>query len=188
MADYQLIAEPPLAGTDVRIGTVRLLAADTLAIVSIALPLGEEAAAEKALKSSFKVALPESGQSTVAPDGARVVRTGPDQALILLPETRQSPEAFVLEKLKHTVYATDQSDVWSGLTLEGEDALAVLERICPLDLHASVFPTDAAARTVMEHLGVLIIRTGEQSFLLLSASSSAVSFLHAIETSMRNVA
>jgi sarcosine oxidase subunit gamma len=44
-----------------------------------------------------------------------------------------------------------------------------------------------AQRTVMEHLGVLILRTGDDAFMLLSASSSAKSFLHALETSVANV-
>ena len=39
----------------------------------------------------------------------------------------------------------------------------------------------------MEHLGTIIIRTEQDTFLLLSASSSAGSFLHAVETSIRNV-
>ena len=59
-----------------------------------------------------------------------------------------------------------------------------LERICPLDLHPDAFGVDHAARTVMEHLGVLIIRTGEEAYLLLSASSSAGSFQHALHLSM----
>lgn len=188
MAKYDLMAEPPLAGTDLSIGDARLLAPRAPSLVSIALPLGGEAAAETALQSAFKVALPDSGHSAVAPDGLRVVRTGPDQAMVLLPDPRPRPEAFVSAKLKDTVYTTDQSDVWVCLTLEGHGALAVLERICPLDLDLSVFPVDAAARTMMEHLGVMIIRTSDDAFLLLSASSSAGSFLHMMETSMRNVA
>jgi sarcosine oxidase subunit gamma len=40
----------------------------------------------------------------------------------------------------------------------------------------------------MEHLGVLILRSGDDEYLLLSASSSARSFLHAVETSLRNIA
>lgn len=186
MAEYQLIAEPPLAGTDITVGSVHLTASQDMSVVSIALPLGEEDAAQKALKSAFKVALPENGHSVVSADAVRVVRTGPDQAFIVLPEYKQRPERFVSDKLKATVYTTDQSDVWTSLNLEGSGAQSVLERICPLDLDESAFPIDCAARTMMEHLGVLIIRTGASSFLLLSATSSAGSFLHMIETSMRH--
>jgi sarcosine oxidase subunit gamma len=39
----------------------------------------------------------------------------------------------------------------------------------------------------MEHLGTIVLRDGTDSFLLLSAHSSAESFLHAVETSIRNV-
>ncbi|MYA88775.1 MAG: sarcosine oxidase subunit gamma, partial [Boseongicola sp. SB0662_bin_57] len=41
--------------------------------------------------------------------------------------------------------------------------------------------------TVMEHMGAMAIRTGDDAFLLLSAGSSAESFLHAVETSYRYV-
>ena len=46
---------------------------------------------------------------------------------------------------------------------------------------------DQHARTSMEHLDTLIIRTAENSYHLMSASSSAGSFLHAVETSIKNV-
>lgn len=188
MVEYHLIAEPPLAGTDISIGDVRLEAKTDMSIVSIALPLERESEAETALKAAYKIQLPESGHSLISRDGMRVIRTAIDQALILLPEMHHSPERIVSEKLKGTVYTTDQTDVWAALSLEGSGALAVLERVCPLDLDASVFPKDAAARTMMEHLGVMIIRTDDRSFLLLSASSSAASFLHMLEISMKNVA
>lgn len=187
MAKYELISEPPLAGTNLSIGDVRLSSEEKLSIVSLALPLGQEEEAGNALRKAYKVALPESGQSVVSPDGSRLVRTGQDQVLLLIPEVQQRPEAAVSEALKGTVYTTDQSDVWVALKLEGSNSLAALERVCPIDLHESVFPTDYAARTVMEHLGVLVIRTGDMSFTLLSASSSAESFLHIIETSAKNV-
>ena len=71
-----------------------------------------------------------------------------------------------------------------GLELAGPGAIAALERICPLDLHDSAFPVGAAGRTTMEHMSAVIIRTGPDTFLLLSASSSGMSFLHALETSL----
>ena len=64
----------------------------------------------------------------------------------------------------------------------------MLERLCPLDLHESAFPVGAAQRTVMEHMGAVILREGTDEFLLLSASSSAASFLHAVKTSIRYAA
>ena len=46
---------------------------------------------------------------------------------------------------------------------------------------------DVSARTVMEHMGAMIVHLSGDRFLLLSASSSAQSFLHAVELSYRYV-
>ena len=186
MPEFSLISAPPLAGYDKTLGGIRLRAPDGIAIVSIALPLGGEAAAEKAVKSAYGAALPAPGQSDVAGD-ARLVRLGVDQAFVVFDHTEPNAESVVADKLKGTAYTTDQTDVWVGLEISGARCREALERICPLDLHPDAFGVDQAARTVMEHLGVLIIRTGEEAYLLLSASSSARSFQHALHLSMENV-
>ena len=104
--------------------------------------------------------------------------------------THATPDAerVVAARLNGAAYTTDQTDVWVALGLSGAARGAALERICPIDLHPDAFAVDDAARTVMEHLGVLILRTDADEYLLLSASSSARSFLHAVETSLRNIA
>ena len=80
-----------------------------------------------------------------------------------------------------------ETDAWVVLQISGPDVRAVLERLCPLDLHDATCPIDSAQRTVMEHMGAIIIRTAPDRFLLLSASSSAKSFLHAVETSLKYI-
>lgn len=186
MAEYTLISAPPLAGVDQTHGDIRLTAPKDLAIVSVALPLGGEEAALKAVASSYGTDLPDVGKSAMAGE-ARLVRLGADQAFILFQRTEPDAEQVVAGKLGETAYLTDQTDTWCGLEISGPGSRTALERICPLDLHADAFAEHDAARTVMEHLGVIIIRTGQDSFLLLSASSSAGSFLHAVETSIKNV-
>lgn len=186
MPEFSLISAPPLAGYDETIGGIRLRAPEGVAIVSIALPLGGEAAAEKAVKAAYGVALPEVGQSVVTKD-ARLVRLGVDQAFVMFNHTEPDAETVVAGALNDAAYTTDQTDVWVALEISGARCREALERICPLDLHPDAFGVDQAARTVMEHLGVLIIRTGEETYLLLSASSSAGSFQHALHQSMENV-
>lgn len=188
MADFTLTSEPPLAGTDMTRAGVRLWAPDDLAVVSLALPLGQEDAAKAAIKAAYGVALPEIGRSVVAADGTRLIRLAPDLAFAVFTHATPDAEQVVAERMKGAVYTTDQTDVWVVLGLSGAGARRALERICMLDLHPEAFAVDAAARTVMEHLGVLILRTGADDYLLLSASSSAGSFLHALETSLRNIA
>ncbi|WP_085891051.1 sarcosine oxidase subunit gamma [Roseovarius litorisediminis] len=187
MPDYTLTSAPPLAGTDITIGGARLTAPADLAVVSIALPLGGEAAAQKAIKTAFGTALPEVGKSAIGKNGARLVRLGRDQAFVLFIHATPDAEAVVAARLKGKAYTTDQTDVWCALEISGPDSRAALERICPLDLHPQAFAVDDAARTSMEHLGTLTIRTGENAYLLMSASSSAGSFLHAVETSIKNI-
>lgn len=187
MANLTLTAEPPLQGYDERFGDTRLHAPNDLAIVSIALPLGAEEGALKSIKSGLGAILPEPGASALTEDDKRLVRLGVDQAFVIFTHATPDAEKHVQDLLKGAAYTTDQTDVWAGLILDGPAARTSLERICPIDLHPVSFSEGAGARTVMEHLGVLIIRTGPDRFLLLSASSSAASFLHAVETSLKNV-
>lgn len=188
MPDFTLTAAPPLAGYDRSFGDIALKAPEDLAIVSIALPLGGEDAAKKAIKTAFGVALPEVGISVVAKDKSRrIMRLGSDQAFILFPCPTPDAEPQVAAKLKGATYTTDQSDGWCALQISGPGARRALERICPVDLHPEAFTVNAVARTLMEHLGAIVTRTGEDSYLLLSASSSAKSFLHAVELSAQNV-
>jgi len=184
--EFKLISTPPLAGYDQTFGATRLHAPADLAIVSLAFPLGDEKAALAAVTSAYGTDMPEPGQSVIAKDGARLVRLGSDQGFVIFSHTAPDAERVVAKRLNGAAYTTDQTDVWIGVELVGPGSRAALERICPIDLHPDAFAIGHAARTVMEHLGTLIIRTDEDAFLLLSASSSAQSFLHAVETSLRN--
>ncbi len=188
MPDFTLIAAPPLAGYDRSFGDIKLSAPKDLAIVSIALPLGGEDAAKKAVKTAFGIALPEVGTSaTTKNDAEAIMRLGVDQAFVLFACATPDAERQIAAKLKGAAYTTDQTDAWCSLEISGPGARRALERICPIDLHPNAFAVSAIARTMMEHMGSIIARTGEDTYLLLSASSSAKSFLHAVELSAKNV-
>lgn len=188
MSDCILTADRPLAGYERAIGNITLTAPADLAIVSVALPRGGEAAAEKAVAAAFAVAVPDIGTAALAPDhDTALLRLARDQLFVLFTHAAPDAERAVAARLNGAAYTTDQSDVWCALDVSGPGCRRALERICPLDLHPDAFATGDAARTVMEHLGVIILRTAEDGFRLLSASSSAGSFLHALETSAENV-
>lgn len=189
MPDFTLVSAPPLAGYHRDFEGVSLRAPADLAIVSLALPLGGEASAEKAIKTAYGAALPAPGHAALSKDGStHLVRLSPDQAFVIFTHPTPDAESHVASKMQGAAYSTDQTDVWAGLELSGPRARRALERICPIDLHPDVFALRSAARTTMEHLGTLIIRTDKERYLLLSASSSARSFLHAIEISIHNTA
>ena len=189
MADYSLTAEPFLGRLEQHYDNVKLREIYDLAVVSAAIPLRKLASANKALTAAFRVGLPEVGMSALSKKGnMRLLRLSSDQAFVFFPRAQQNTgaEPHVANLLGGAFYTTDQSDVWVTLELSGGGTRRALERICPLDLTPKAFGIGAVARTSMEHLGTIIIRNGEDSFLLMSASSSAHSFLHALETSIKN--
>ena len=178
-----LTPTPTLGGYDQSFGDLRLRDCTELEMVSLAIPLDGLQAAEKAVKSAYTLDMPEPGQSS-ASKTHRLIRISPDQAMLVFEHAGADAAQKVNEALKGAVYTTLQTDAWVALSLSGATARAALERLCPLDLHDCAFPIDSAARTVMEHMGAMIVRDGTDSFTLMSASSSAGSFLHAIETSI----
>lgn len=185
MPDFVLTASSPLGGFDRDFGPVRLRELTDLAIVSVALPLGAKNTAKAALGRAFGCDLPPPGTSALSKGGGeRLLRLAPDQLFVLFEHATPDAEAHVAARLDGATYTTDQTDVWVGLEMSGPGCRAALERICPTDLHPKAFPVGHFARTSMEHLGSIILRSDEDTFVLLSASSSAGSFLHAVETSI----
>ncbi|GAB4281850.1 MAG: hypothetical protein Kow0058_00010 [Roseovarius sp.] len=187
MPEFTLTATSPLDGLERSIGSVRLRELADLAIVSAALPRGSEEKAEAALCREFGCEPPSPVTSTLSDDGrVRLLRTAPDQIFVLFEHPTPDAAAAVARRLGPVVYVTDQTDGWVRLEISGPGCRAALERICPIDLHPQRFAVGQFARTAMEHMGAIVLRSGEDSFMLLSASSSAGSFLHAVETSIRN--
>lgn len=188
MADfvYTLEAQPILGKADITLGANRILERDNLALVSVAIPSGETAEIAAAFEKGWGLALPEPRGSTVH-GASRAVWTAPDQILLMFPHSSPTVSVRVSETLEGAGYVTDQTDAWVALEVSGPDTGAAMERLCPLDLSLSAFPTNASARTIMEHLGAFVVRIDDERLLLLSARSSARSFLHAVEVSYRNV-
>ena len=87
--------------------------------------------------------------------------------------------------ISNRVAMTDQSDAWVTLELTGPLIRLTLERICPIDCSSTAMPIGTTARTMIGHLGTIISRrpdddNGNPCFWLMSARSSAASFLHFI--------
>ena len=186
MDDMKLEAEERLGGCELSIADNKIVERSELSVVSLAVPTGGEGALTESLKENFGLAPPEAPLSNTH-DGHRLIRTAPDQMLLIFPGEAPAADRVIRAKLGDLAYLTDQTDAWVILEVHGPETLNALARICMIDLDATAFPVNSAARTMMEHLGVLIIRLDVDSFLLMSAASSAESFLHAVETSYRNV-
>ena len=188
MADYQLYATSALGGYDHDFGETGLKEVDGLGIVSVAVPLGGRDALAKAVRSAYGCGLPKPTVSVLSKGkSARLVSTQADQFFVLFDHAEPDAAEQVAERLGEAGYYTDQSDNWLALELSGAAARRALQRLCQVDTDPDVFKVNASARTVMHHLGALVIRTGEDRYLLLSARSSALSFLHAVETAVESV-
>lgn len=188
MADYTLYGTSALGGYNRDFEGATLKEVTGLGIVSVAVPLDGRPALAAAVKSALGCALPKPAMSVLSKDKtARLVSTQADQFFVLFDHEEPDTAEHVAGLLGDAGYYTDQTDNWVTLALSGPLARSALERICPVDLAPEVFMVNASARTVMHHLGTLILRTGERDYLLMSARSSALSFLHVIETAVENV-
>lgn len=188
MAELTLHAQTPLKGYDNRFGDTLLVELIDTAIYSIGLALDSEPALNS-IKNSLGTTWPETGSSTTSADGEyRLLGLQADQVFVLMSSPHVgNGQSKKLPGLDKCAYITDQTDSWAGLFIDGDHAVLALERVCPIDLHLSSFGVGQVTRTSMEHLAVVILRETDNRFLLLSPTSSAHSFLHALETSLRNV-
>ncbi len=177
-----LQAVAPMMGEDLVLDScsVRVL---SMNIISFAMPRGQKTAVAKGLKT-LGLSLPTAPKIFIK-DGLYIVQTQPDQWFFIsdVPPKKQT-EKQTLKQISALGYCTDQSHGWVGVELSGADVLSVLERLCPLNLSRQAFAINSAARTSLDHLGVLMIRLGDNRFYLFSAASSAQSFLHGIKTAI----
>ena len=189
MDKLALVAEPFLGGYESNLGTISILEMTKIKIFSIALPNGSEKKAEKAIFSEYGIKVPKVGMSCLDIEKKnRFMSLASDQIFLICEDNLIAPISLLeLDKrLNNNAYITDQSDVWVCLKFSGPNVIKALERICPINLHEKNFPINSSARTVMEHLAVIIIRISQDDYYLISASSSAQSFLLAVETSVKN--
>ncbi len=188
MSEYTLTASSALGGYTENFDGVALEELGDLAIVSIATPLGGEDVLAGELKNGYGATLPKPGQVSLSDDGSTLfLGMGSDQMFAVF--DHQGPDAVdaIAARLKDSGYYTLQSDNWVSLRISGPKCREALARICPIDLNPSTFEGGNVARTSMEHMGVIIYPDGPDAFVLISASSSAASFLHAVETSIQNI-
>ena len=80
---------------------------------------------------------------------------------------------------------TEQTDAWVRFDVSGEGLERLFERLTNLDLAS--LPDGFASRTVIEHLGVYLIRHAAGSVTLYGPRSSAQGLLHALEVTAKSV-
>ena len=188
MPDLVLKPQSPLGGVEPPFPGIDFVEVTDRDIVSIAMPIGSKETAHKAIMDAYQIAPPPVGWWGKSPiDNACFLGTAPEQHFIVFDRSKVPAVERITHKLGDTVYVTDQSDSWVMLRVGGPKCRSALERVCSLDLDPRAFPVGKVARTVMEHLGTIIMSEENDYFLLLSARSSADSFCKAIQRSFENI-
>lgn len=173
MAESALSPAGPFAGLDLPF--VAGLSKLTDATPDIAMSIMPFRGQAEAVGAALGTDLPAPGQTAAAAAG-RLLWSGLDAYTLLGPAPDLAGAACV-----------DISDSLAGLLLSGDGARGVLARLCPLDLHATIFAPGATARSEVAHVAAQITRT-DAGFEMLAARSMAASLLHEIKAAMTSVA
>jgi len=178
--DYSLEAQSALSGASFDYEGLSIRERPNTRLLSIAASVNQIDSVSAALNNSAGVTWAEIGKSTTHGNVACLGLQA--EQVFLMSEHNDNDHQALAKELAAVARVTDQSDSWVTIEVSGSRSRDVLERICPIDLEDSVFQDGAVARTLMEHLGVIVYRY-QDTYRLLSARSSADSFLHAITQS-----
>nr|WP_239025447.1 sarcosine oxidase subunit gamma family protein [Roseibacterium persicicum] len=140
---------------------------------------GKAAALSAALEKAHGLPFPEPG-ALLSKGSTRLAWAGMEMAFLM----GTAPD----EKLADHAALTEQSDGWTHLVLEGPAARDVLARWVPVDLSPSACPPGAARRTLVGHMGALILHPGGDRFEILVFRSMAGTAVHEMTRAMRAVA
>lgn len=112
--------------------------------------------------------------------------TAPEMWFVEAPFATHELIADLLKSaLRDAASITEQTDAWVAFDFAAPDLTPLLERLCNVDYAAK--PDGYATRTVIEHLGVYLIKHGPGAARLYGPRSSAESLLHALETAARSL-
>lgn len=170
----------PCAGLlPVETGGLRLTEETPGHITSLMPGPGGAAALGKALETAHGLGWPDPGRAVLGAD-ASVVWTGHDQAMLVGPAPGPS--------LAEQAALTDQSDAWAVVTLSGAAGPDALARLVPIDLRPSAFPEGFAARTLLGHMNVSLVRTGAETIRIMAFRSMARTLVHELRVAMESLA
>ena len=188
MSDYELLPDSPLGGVEIEMDGFNITEVTDKSLVMVALPREKFSEVESLIDKSCGLKLPEMERSTHSKDSSITLwRLQKNQVLAYFTYEGNDAEAHLSSRLSAPAYYTDQSDTWAMIRVSGVRSRDVLERICPIDLSPEAFSVGGVSRTIMEHIGTIIFRDGDDSYVLLTMRSFGRSMLHAIEVSAENV-
>jgi len=189
--NFTLTASSPLHRYCKIVDGASLAEVSPLSIVSVSPFIGNEEAFNTAIDRLFNSASPSATKAfeLTGKNACVLLPSSHNQWFMCFKDEVQDPVAKVNDLLgkiiSSRVALTDQSDAWVSLQLTGPLIHITLERICSIDCSSLAMPIGTTARTMIGHLGTIISRrpddeNGNPCFWLMSARSSAASFLRVI--------
>ena len=130
-----------------------------------------------AVSEALPCGWPEPGR-LVGGGGVRAIWFGREAAMVTGPRP---------DGLEGLAAVTDQADAWVVVRLSGPAAEDVLARLVPIDLRERAFPEGSAARTLLGHMSVGLLRA-DGAFEILAFRSMAGTLAHELGRAMRSVA
>ena len=185
MAEHRLEPLTALGGTasiEERIGPIRLTERTDVALASVATRRGQEAeVGARAAQAGIPLPGPGRGEER-DPWGAFWV--SPDLWMVEAGyETHEDIAAHVKPVFGEAASVTEQTDAWVRFEVEGPLG-PLFERLCNIDLER--FVPGSATRTLVEHLGVYVVRRAQDRMTVLGPRSSAGSLHHALTVAARS--
>ena len=188
MHDYILRAVNILEDYESEINGIKISEIKNKEIYALAIKEKNEKKATMSLLKHFDAQMPLVGKGSVSEKyNLKILRLSADQLFLFFDNKNLTDVQNTFKNLYDSFFITEQTDAWCGLKVSGKNIEECLIRVSPIDISLENFPVNAFAKTMMEHLGTIMIRSHKQEFELFSASSSARSFLHAVETSARYI-
>lgn len=159
------------------IGQVTISENPDRAMASLTARKGKADAVRKAAKTALGLDVPGPGQCATSGDFT-IWWTGPDQWMIDADHARyELLAAHIAQAIGPAASVTEQTDGWCRFDITGSRSVAMLERLCPVDVQA--MKPGQATRTLLHHLGCFVI-CSTTGFSLLGPRSSAGSLHHAL--------
>lgn len=150
-------------------------ACEQASLAVILLRRGKAAEATRALQAQRGLDLPLPGRMS-AGGGDALLWNGPDRFLAVCEAGNQGLARELGGVLDGLAYVAEASSSRSVLTVSGEWAAEMLNRLVPVDLHPRGFPLGSVALTIAARIPLLIWRRDAGSFRLACPSSLAASF------------
>jgi sarcosine oxidase, subunit gamma len=168
----------------VTIGDVTIVERFDVALASVAIRKGWDKDLAKRAKAAG-LPLPAAAKSEAGKTYSAFWMT-PEMWMVEAPFASHEDIAAILKAtLGDAASITEQTDAWVRFDVAAIDILPLMERLSNVDLARK--PVGFATRTVMDHLGVYLIKRGNNDVTLYGPRASAQSLLHALEVTAKSI-